>query len=142
MGYPPASVHGFPKKNTGIHEDLHGYIRAFSKKSSNRLSYHKCGQSNDRHRPIFGQSVDTPGLIIASTDPVAADSIGARLLGFLPQGVAYLYGLYKDKLGEADPKNMTMKGMDLVEAEKIFSKAAYGNKTSIVDREKIKNIHG
>ena len=92
--------------------------------------------------PIFGQAVDTPGLIIASTDPVAADSVGARLLGFLPQGVAYLYGLYKDGLGEANPKNMTIKGLDLVEAEKIFSKAAYGCKESIVDREKLKDIHG
>lgn len=32
MGYPPASVHGFLKKQTGIHEDLHGFIRSFAKK--------------------------------------------------------------------------------------------------------------
>ena len=32
--------------------------------------------------PSDGMAVDTPGLVIASTDPVAADSIGARLLGF------------------------------------------------------------
>ena len=70
--------------------------------------------------PTFGKAVDTPGLIIASTDPLAADSIGARLLGFLPQAVAYIYGLYQDKLGEADPKKMTIKGLDLIEAEKIF----------------------
>lgn len=142
MGYPPASVHGFPKKQTGIHEDLHGFIRSFAKKVPIDLSIISLDKAMIGTGPIFGQAVDTPGLIIASTDPVAADSVGARLLGFLPQGVAYLYGLYKDGLGEANPINMTIKGMDLIEAEKIFSKCAYGNKKNIVDREKLKDIHG
>lgn len=142
MGYPPASVHGFPKKQTGIHEDLHGFIRSFAKKVPIDLAIISLDKAMIGTGPIFGQAVDTPGLIIAATDPVAADSVGARLLGFLPQGVAYLYGLYKDGLGEADPMNMTIKGLDLIEAEKIFSKAAYGNKESIVDREKLKDIHG
>ena len=92
--------------------------------------------------PIFGKPIDTKGLVIASTDPVAADSVGARILGFLPQAVCYLYWLYKDGLGEANPKNMTIKGIDLMEAEKIFAKAAYGDEKSIVDREKLKDIHG
>lgn len=142
MGYPPASVHGFPKKETGIHEDLHGFIRSMASKIPIDLAIISLDKAMIGTGPIFGQAVDTPGLIIASTDPVAADSVGARLLGFLPQGVAYLYGLYKDGLGEANPKNMTIKGLDLVEAEKIFSKAAYGCKESIVDREKLKDIHG
>jgi len=142
MGYPPASVHGFPKKQTGIHEDLHGFIRSFAKKVPIDLAIISLDKAMISTGPIFGQAVDTPGLIIAGTDPVAADSVGARLLGFLPQGVAYLYGLYKDGLGEANPINMTIKGIDLIEAEQIFSKAAYGNKESIVDREKLKDIHG
>ena len=142
MGYPPASVHGFPKKNTGIHEDLHGFIRSISNKIPIDLSIISLDKAMIGTGPIFGKSVDTPGLIIASTDPVAADSIGARLLGFLPQAVSYLYGLYKDNIGEADPTKMTIKGLDLIEAEKIFSKAAYGNKESIVDRENLKDIHG
>lgn len=142
MGYPPASVHGFPKKKTGIHEDLHGFIRSFIKKVPVDLAIISLDKAMIGTGPIFGQAVDTPGLIIASTDPVAADSVGARLLGFLPQGVSYLYGLYKDGFGEADPANMTIKGIDLIEAEKIFSKAAYGSKESIVDRDKLKDIHG
>ncbi|WP_434798301.1 DUF362 domain-containing protein [Terrisporobacter vanillatitrophus] len=142
MGYPPASVHGFPKKQTGIHEDLHGFIRSFAKKVPIDLAIISLDKAMISTGPIFGQAVDTPGLLIAGTDPVAADSVGARLLGFLPQGVAYLYGLYKDGLGEANPMNMTIKGLDLIEAEKIFSRAAYGNKESIVDREKLKDIHG
>ncbi len=49
--------------------------------------------------PSNGLAVDNPGLIIASTDPLASDAIEARLLGFLPQAVSYLYGLYKDNVG-------------------------------------------
>ena len=39
--------------------------------------------------------------------------------------------LYKDGLGEAEPQNMTIKGLDVVEAEKLFSKCAYGDKKSL-----------
>ena len=142
MGYPPASIHGFPKKNTGIHDDLHGFIRNMANKVPIDLSIISADKAMIGTGPTFGKAVDTPGLIIASTDPLAADSIGARLLGFLPQAVAYIYGLYQDKLGEADPKKMTIKGLDLIEAEKIFSKSAYDDKEARVDREELKDIHG
>ena len=142
MGYPPASKHGFPKKNTGIHDDLHGFIRNMANKVPIDLSIISADKAMIGTGPTFGKAVDTPGLIIASTDPLAADSIGARLLGFLPQAVAYIYGLYQDKLGEADPKKMTIKGLDLIEAEKIFSKSAYDDKEARVDRDELKDIHG
>ena len=142
MGYPPASIHGYPKKQTGIHEDLHGFIRCFAKKVPIDLSIISLDKAMIGTGPSDGMAVDTPGLVIASTDPVAADSIGARLLGFLPQAVCYLYGLYKDGLGEAKPENMTILGLDLREAEKIFSKAAYGKKDVMLDKDKLKDIHG
>ena len=142
MGYPPASKHGFPKKNTGIHDDLHGFIRSMANKVPIDLAIISADKAMIGTGPTFGKAVDTPGLIIASTDPLAADSIGARLLGFLPQAVAYIYGLYQDKLGEVDPKNMTIKGLDLIEAEKIFSKSAYDDKEARVDRDELKDIHG
>ena len=94
MGYPPATIHGFPKKNTGIHEDLHGFIRSMANKVPIDLAIISLDKAMIGTGPIFGQAVDTPGLIIASTDPVAADSIGARLLGFLPQAVClYIWSL-------------------------------------------------
>lgn len=37
---------------------------------------------------------------------------------------------------------MTIKGLDLIEAEKIFSKSAYDDKEARVDREELKDIHG
>ena len=142
MGWPPGEIHGFPKKQTGIHEDLHGFIRSLINKVPIDLSIVSCDKAMIGTGPSNGMAVDTPGLIIASTDPVAADAIGARLLGFLPQAVCYLYGLYKDGIGEAKVENMTIKGLDIVEAEKIFSKAAYDNKEIRLDKDKIKDIHG
>lgn len=84
--------------------------------------------------PNNGVAVDTKGLIIASTDPIAADTIGARLLGFRPQAIHYLYKLYNNHIGEADIDKMTLKGLPLDEAEKIFSMAAYG-KEIVLDKK-------
>lgn len=36
----------------------------------------------------------------------------------------------------------SIKGLDLIEAEKIFSKSAYDDKEARVDREELKDIHG
>lgn len=142
MGWPPAEIHGHPKKNTGIHEDLHGFIRAFANKVPIDISIISCDKAMIGTGPSNGKSVNTPGLIIASTDPVAADAIGARLLGFLPQAVAYLYGLYNDKVGEARVEYMDISGLSVQEAEHIFSKAAYNDKNVVLDSDKIKDIHG
>lgn len=142
MGWPPAEVHGHPKKQTGIHEDLHGFIRCFANKVPIDLSIVSCDKAMIGTGPSSGKGIDTPGLIIVSTDPVAADAIGARFLGFLPQAVCYLYGLYNDKIGEARPEYMDIRGLDLQEAEQIFSKAAYNQNNVVVDKDNIKNIHG
>ena len=37
---------------------------------------------------------------------------------------------------------MTILGVDLIEAEKIFSKCAYGKKDARLDKDKLKDIHG
>lgn len=142
MGWPPAEIHGHPKKETGIHEDLHGFIRCFANKIPIDLSIVSCDKAMIGTGPSDGKSIDTPGLIIVSTDPVAADAIGARFLGFLPQAVSYLYGLYNDKVGEARPQYMDIRGLTLQEAEKIFSNAAYSKKDVVVDKDKVKDIHG
>lgn len=131
MGYPPASIHGYPKKQTGIHEDLHGFIRCFAKKVPIDLSIISLDKAMIGTGPSDGMAVDTPGLVIASTDPVAADSIGARLLGFLPQAVCYLYGLYKDGLGEAKPENMTILGLDLLKLKKYLANVHMVKRCSI-----------
>ncbi len=127
MGWPPADLHGFPKKNLGIHKDLHGFIAAMAKKLPIDLSIISADKAMIGTGPNHGIAVDTKGLMIAATDPVAADTIGARMLGFLPQAVHYLYSLYQNNIGEADIEKMTIKGLSLREAERIFSMAAYGS---------------
>ncbi len=134
MGWPPAEIHGFPKKNTGIHEDLHGFITAILKKIPIDLAVLSADKAMIGTGPSNGVAVDTPGLVIASTDAVACDTIGARLLGFLPQGVHYLYELNKAKIGEADVQKMDIRGMALAEAERSFSLAAYG-KEVVMDKK-------
>ncbi|WP_246637685.1 DUF362 domain-containing protein [Crassaminicella profunda] len=141
LGFPPAEIHGFPKKKLGIHEDLHGFIVAMTKKIPIDLTVISVDKTMIGTGPSDGKAVDTPGIIIAGTDPVATDTIGARLLGFLPQAISYIYKLYKEGIGIAEPEKMDLRGISLEEAEKIFSKAAFQQEI-ILDNKKIKNIHG
>jgi uncharacterized protein (DUF362 family) len=126
MGWPPGEIHGFPKKQLGIHKDLHGFIAAMAKKLPIDLSVISVDKAMIGTGPNNGIAVNTQGLMIASTDPVAADTVGARLLGFLPQAVHYLYTLHQSGIGEADLNKITFRGITLEEAERIFSVAAYG----------------
>ncbi|TCO79480.1 DUF362 domain-containing protein [Marinisporobacter balticus] len=141
LGWPPAEIHGFPKKKLGIHDDLHGFITAIAKKIPVDLTIVSADKSMIGTGPSDGKAIDTQGLIIVGTDPVATDTIGARLLGFLPQGVHYLYQLYRQGIGIAEPEKMDIRGTSLEEAERIFSKAAF-NQEIILDKNKIKNLHG
>ncbi|WP_373601108.1 DUF362 domain-containing protein [Paraclostridium bifermentans] len=141
MGWPPAEIHGYPKKKTGIHDDLHGFISCIMNKIPIDLSIVSCDKAMIGTGPTDGIPVDTNGLIIVGTDPVAVDTVGARFLGFLPQAIAYLYKLYNDGIGEAKVENMILKGLDLAKAEKTFTKSAY-NKSIVLDKDNIKNIHG
>ncbi|OPJ56815.1 DUF362 domain-containing protein [Alkalithermobacter paradoxus] len=141
LAWPPAEIHGFPKKSLGIHDDLHGFIVAMAKKIPIDLTIVSTDKAMIGTGPSDGKAVDTNGLIIAGTDPVAVDTIGARLLGFLPQAVQYLYSLYNQNIGEAKPENMKLKGISLEDAELIFSKSAYNFEIAL-DKSKIKDIHG
>ena len=142
LSWPPAEIHGFPKKALGIHEDLHGFIVAMAKKTPIDLAIISVDKAMIGTGPTEGKAVDTQGMVIAATDPVAADAIGGRLLGFLPQAIQYLYRLHLDRVGEADPKNMTIKGLTLEEAEGIFSMAAYGQEVIMDKGNQFKHIHG
>lgn len=141
LGWPPAEIHGFPKKKTGIHEDLHGFIASIIEKIPIDLTIVSADKAMIGTGPSDGKSIDTNGLIIAGTDPVATDTVCARLLGFLPQAISYLYKLYRKGIGEAKLENVALKGLKLEEAEKIFSIVAY-NREVTLDKNKIKSIHG
>lgn len=141
LSWPPAEIHGFPKKSTGIHEDLHGFITAMIEKIPIDLTIVSADKTMIGTGPSSGKSIDTHGLIIAGTDPIATDTVAARMLGFLPQAVCYLYKLYKQGLGEGDLNKVDLRGLKLTEAEKIFSLSAY-NKKVTVDKKNIQFLHG
>jgi uncharacterized protein (DUF362 family) len=141
LSWPPAEIHGFPKKKLGIHEDLHGFIHSMAKQIPIDLTIVSADKAMIGTGPSSGKAVESQGLILVGTDPVAVDTIGARLLGFLPQAIYYLYQIYKSGIGEAKPENMELEGVLLEEAERFFSLSAY-NTEIILDKGSIKNIHG
>jgi uncharacterized protein (DUF362 family) len=138
LGWPPAEEHGHPKKNTGIHSDLHSFIAAMAEKIPIDLSIISTDKAMIGMGPSGGKPV-AAGMIIAGTDPVSVDTTGARMLGYLPQAVHYLYTLIKRGVGEGDLRKVQFKGIPLAEAERMFSMAAYGIPL-ILDEKEIMSI--
>lgn len=126
LGWPPAAEHGHPKKNCGIHDELHGFISAMAEQIPIDLSIVSASPAMIGTGPSKGIARHT-GLVIAGCDPVATDTVAARLLGFRPQGVRYLFECSNKKIGESNIEKISIEGIPLVEAENIFSKAAYGD---------------
>ena len=71
------------------------------------------------------------GTVIASTDSLAADVVGARLLGFRLQAVRHLWEAARLGVGESDEEKMDFPLMDLEAAFRAFTEAAYGEKLSL-----------
>jgi uncharacterized protein (DUF362 family) len=68
--------------------------------------------------PVDGTAVEMK-TAIASTDPVKADGIGARLIGFEPEEVGYLYYLQnEEKMGEYSLENVV--GDDINKLKRKF----------------------
>ena len=66
------------------------------------------------------------GLVLCGTDAVATDTIGARLLGFKPQAIHYLFEAGNKGLGCNEYNKIKVKGLSMEEAEMHFSKCVYG----------------
>ncbi|AFK86402.1 MULTISPECIES: DUF362 domain-containing protein [Thermoanaerobacterium] len=125
LSWPPAEIHGFPKKNLGIHDDLHNFIRAMAEKISIDLTILSGQEAMIGTGPSEGKPINA-NMIIAGTDPVATDTVGARMFGLMPQGVNYLFQCAKRGVGTGELKNVTIKGIPLQQAELNFSTIAYG----------------
>lgn len=124
LSWPPADIHGYPKKSLGIHEDLHGFIYAMALEIPIDLAVVSLNPAMIGTGPSKGVPVHT-GMVLAGLDAVAVDTICARLLGFRPQAVNYLFRLIKSGVGQGNMDNIDVKGMTLIEAEKYFSETAY-----------------
>jgi len=132
LGWPPADEHGHPKKNLGIHNKLHGFIRAMAEVVKIDLSIVSASPAMIGTGPAKGVSKQT-GIVICGTDPVATDTVGARLLGFKPQAVNYLFECINKGVGEGDVQKINISGIPLITAENDFSMSAYGGSV-VVDK--------
>jgi len=67
--------------------------------------------------PVDGTPVHLK-VAIASTDPLKADGLAARLIGFEPEEIGYLYYLEKEGMGEYSLENLV--GADLNKLAREF----------------------
>jgi uncharacterized protein (DUF362 family) len=67
-------------------------------------------------------------MVIASTDALAADVVGARLLGFKPQAVRHLWEASRLGIGESDDAQMRFPCLSLRDAIEAFTLIVYGER--------------
>ena len=129
MSFPAADYYGHPrstqKHRNHFFEDMHSFIAAMAKRFLVQLAVTVGHPAMIGLGPIGGHTFDT-GLVIASTDPLAADVAGARLLGFNVRGVHHLWEAARLGVGEAEISNLHFPALNLEAAFALFTKAAYG----------------
>src|SRR5579884_3781823 len=103
MSFPAADYYGHPrmtqKHKNHFFADMHSFIAAMAKRFPIHLAIIAGHPAMIATGPIGGHAVET-GIVVASTDPVAADVVGARLLGFRSQAVRHLWEAGRLGLGE------------------------------------------
>ena len=129
MSFPAADYYGHPRaKQQHQHcffDDMHSFIAAMANRFRVGLAVIVGHPAMIATGPLGGHAVET-GLVIASTDPLAADVVGARLLGFDVQAVRHLWEAQRLGLGEADISRLEFPGLSMQQAIETFTTAAYG----------------
>lgn len=129
MSFPAADHYGHPRAEKrhehGFFEDMHSFIAAMAKRFPISLAITTGHPAMIATGPTGGIPVET-GIVIASTDPVAADCVGAKLLGFNPQAVRHLWEAGRLGLGETDTDRMEFPALTLEEAAQAFTELAFG----------------
>jgi uncharacterized protein (DUF362 family) len=129
MSYPAADYYGHPrgscKRPNQFFDDMHSFIAAMAKRFPIHLAITVGHPAMIGYGPIGGHTFET-GMVIASTDPVAADVAGAQLLGFQAQAVRHLWEAGRLGLGETELERMEFPAMPFKKAFEAFTKAAYG----------------
>jgi len=131
MSYPAADYYGHPrseeKHRHRFFDDMHSFIAAMAKRFPIQLAITVGHPAMIATGPLGGHAVET-GLVIASTDALAADVVGAHLLGFSPQAVRHLWEAERLGLGQTDIDEMEFPAMSLKAAIQAFTEAAYGER--------------
>jgi len=129
MSFPAADYYGHPRGNEKhkhhFFDDMHSFIAAMAKRFPIHLAITVGHPAMVGYGPIGGHAVET-GMVIASTDPVAADTVGAQLLGFQAQAVRHIWEAARLGLGECDIERMRFPALDIPAAFARFTKAVYG----------------
>src|SRR5438067_13119568 len=131
MSCPAADYYGHPrhaqKHANQFLDDMHSSIAAIAKRFPIHLAIIAGHPAMIGTGPLGGHTVET-GLVIAGTDAVAADVVGAKLLGFGPQAVRHLWEAGRLGLGETDTDRMTFPALSLRQGIEAFTTAAYGER--------------
>lgn len=131
MSFPAADFYGHPR-STEKHEnaffaDMASFIAAMARRFRSDLAITVGHPAMIGTGPIGGHCVET-GLCIASEDALAADVVGARLLGFTPQAVHHLWEAAKLGVGESDTAAMRFPALSLTDAIVAFTERVYGER--------------
>jgi len=134
MSYPAADFYGHPRgKQYHKHDfftDMHSFIASMAKRFPIRLAINVGHPAMVGTGPIGGHVAWT-GIVVASLDPLAADVVGAKLLGFNLQGVRHLWEAARLGVGRGDIKQYEFAAMKLPEAIERFTSSVYGHKLEI-----------
>lgn len=129
MSYPAADYYGHPRKEEDsqhhFFDDMHSFIAAMAKRFPIHLAITVGHPAMIGTGPLGGRVVET-GLVIASTDPLAADAVGAKLFGFQVQAVRHLWESEKLGVGDSNIKEFRFPGLSLKDAVRAFTGAVYG----------------
>jgi uncharacterized protein (DUF362 family) len=129
MSYPAADYYGHPRLTQRhrhwFFDDMHSFIAAMAKRFPISLAVTVGHPAMIGTGPLGGHTVEA-GLVIASTDPVAADVVGAKLLGFEVQAVRHLWEAGRLGVGETEIERMAFPALILQDAIRAFTTAAYG----------------
>jgi uncharacterized protein (DUF362 family) len=131
MSFPAADYYGHPrsteKHRNHFFADMHSFIAAMAKRFPIDLAITVGHPAMIGTGPLGGHAIET-GLVIASTDALAADVVGAHLLGFEVQGVRHLWEAARLRIGQSDTDKMQFPALSLRQAVEAFTQAAYGER--------------
>jgi uncharacterized protein (DUF362 family) len=134
MSFPAADYYGHPRGDEKhahhFMDDMHSFIAGMARRFPISLAVTVGHPAMIGKGPLKGHTFET-GLCLASTDAVAADVVGAKLLGFNVEAVHHLWEAGRLGVGETEIEAMEFPALSLEEAFGIFTEAAYGKRLEV-----------
>lgn len=131
MSFPAADYYGQSRATeeheNAFYDDMHSFIAVMAKRFPIALAITVRHPAMIAAGPLGGCPVQT-GIVIASTDPVAAHVVGANLPGFHPQAVRHLWEAGRLGLGETKAGMMQFPALGLKQAIEDFVEAEHGKR--------------